>query len=86
MRRAEDIFELQQRMVGGRAGEGENIDTVKDVERCSAELARLQGRDEHCFVDDRAAGRVDEDCGRLHLGELRGRDQATGFGHEWQMD
>src|ERR1043166_5528745 len=39
---------------------------LEDIERCSRNYTLMQSLDERTFIDDRAAGRVDQKAGGLH--------------------
>ena len=52
----------QARVHGGLA--------VEHIEPGAVDRSRLQGIDQGVLVDDRAAGRVDDDGGRLHEGQF----------------
>ena len=49
-----------------------------DVETAGEDFAGVEGLDEGGFVDDGAAGGIDEDDAVFHEGELGGRDHVVG--------
>ncbi|GAA1304111.1 hypothetical protein GCM10009591_07310 [Brachybacterium tyrofermentans] len=68
----------------GAAGR-ERLD-LEDVEPGPGDRAVLQGGDQGRLIDHGAAGDVDEECGVLHPGQLRGTDQVTGLGVRGDRD
>lgn len=51
---------------------------LEDVEADAGEFVGGEGGDEGGFVDDGAAGGVDEGGGGFHEGELGGREEVVG--------
>lgn len=75
--RCEDgVVELAQRTVGREWFFGEHIETG------AADRSALQGTNERCFVDESAAGGVDEQGAGLHLRERGVVDEMAGVGFE----
>ena len=53
---------------------------VDHVEGCAADPALTEGLDYRVGVDNRAAGDIDQDGGRLHLSQGVGVDEVAGLG------
>lgn len=75
----DDVVELAQWAVGRERFFGEHIETG------AAERSALQGANERCFVDESAAGGVDEEGAGLHLRERGIVDEMAGVGFERNM-
>ena len=54
----------------------------RHIDRGGIEVAALQGVDQCVFVDQFAAGHVDEDCTSFHSRDCGGVDDAAGLGRE----
>ena len=54
--------------------------SMGDIEARRSDAARAQSPGQRIFVDDAAAGDVDEGRGGLHLGEFGGGDAVVGLG------
>lgn len=52
----------------------------EDVEACAPDSFFAEGVDQGCFLDDGAAGGVDEDGVGFHQAEFAGADHAAGLG------
>ena len=73
VRRENDIWQCKERAVGaGRLGVG-------DIQCGAAELAIAQGVDQRYFVNDRAAGRIDQQGAFFHGSEFFGADEMPGL-------
>src|SRR5450631_546067 len=79
VRRDDDVVEFKQRAGRRRFGS-------ENVEAHAADSAFLQCDRESVFVDESAAGRVDDDDAGLDHGELALTDEVKGFGRLRQVD
>jgi len=75
-----EVFGAEQG-VGGEDGFGGD-----DVAGGARDTARVQGGGEGSFVDERAAGGVDEEGGGFHFFDGIFRNHALGLWSEWAME
>jgi hypothetical protein len=73
-------------MLGSRAAGCRRQRLVaQDIQRRACQFARLHGFDQRLFVDDAAAGNIDQARGRLHQRQALTPDQMARLRRQWHV-